>query len=1008
MSAAAFPSDPPTPAAGPGAPAAAGTAAALLERVRAVSPSGPPGPPGPWAKLASGDPAPADWLRAAQACHAAWLKGGAGADPVHGRLFADLALAAWQSLPPADRPACGLGAPLVRALAELDDGPALGALAQEVAAAATHPGRLGAPPAEQLVAALLRHLRQRRDWPALARLLAALRPVWHACAGWQAPALGAVSALARHADDLAPLRLAAMWVEPLCALAHAAGDTPADDPAQRLGRWNEVGRLALRTLQVGAMQQAADALLAHGGLAAEDSTALLVQLLATLGSLAPDDTTRALLARAGAHGHHAGLRLSMAKLAHADGAEVPQLRELLGPLDLDEPGAATAMGWLAGICFHQGHEREAIGLYRALESRRALSAIDRLRLGHLRSREESGFLPTHPAAPEPAADTAHATATDSDLAEARAQRSARDTWPEDLLAPFGAALAPLRALLSVAPTHDSRYDAAALAAAGQAALHDFTAGLQAAPPASLQACLRLARHLSQLADAAFGHHARWPEAFGMAFGPAYGRLDPQRCRAQHRTVQRHVVALCSHAIERPRALQGGAGVASLRHVEQLEAQRAEARWALGEADAALDDLARLDAQLGPLAAEPRARLRLRAWLTAGRLDAARAALASPQDELLPLREWDAWLAAESASARLLVADRPCEGHFESVGPDGACRRHAHRLAPTALSLSRHAGLGVRNSHLLIGRQGGILRPADWHLSMGEYPYDHRHVRARGGAGARAAVLGAPRWRTVDRPALVLANLDATFHRNFYHWVVLLLSRIDALHRAGLFSAERPLWLPAELSGWMRSSLVDISVPDSALCSYGEDEDLWLTDAWVASPLEFASPALLDGLRRTLLGAAGCDADAPAPAGGALLYISRRGEGRRPLVEEAALESLAESLGFTLVAPETLSLLDQVRLFASARGIAGPPGAAYTNLLWAGRGARVLSIFKEEANLPTFVDLSLVRGQAHRWLLGRNLPGYELMSVVNAPYSVDMALAEAQLHWVAGAGTEAVE
>ena len=107
-------------------------------------------------------------------------------------------------------------------------------------------------------------------------------------------------------------------------------------------------------------------------------------------------------------------------------------------------------------------------------------------------------------------------------------------------------------------------------------------------------------------------------------------------------------------------------------------------------------------------------------------------------------------------------------------------------------------------------------------------------------------------------------------------------------------------------------------------------------------------------------------------------------------------------GFEVVSPETLSLLDQVRLFAEARGVAGPPGAAYTNLAWAGAGTRVLSIFKEEVHLPTFIDISIIRSQQHRWLLGRNLPGYDLMSVVNAPFSVDLALAERELRWVAGA------
>ena len=69
-------------------------------------------------------------------------------------------------------------------------------------------------------------------------------------------------------------------------------------------------------------------------------------------------------------------------------------------------------------------------------------------------------------------------------------------------------------------------------------------------------------------------------------------------------------------------------------------------------------------------------------------------------------------------------------------------------------------------------RGGILRPGPWHLSMGDYPYEHRHVRLRGGPGAAGAVLRAARWQTVDTPVIVLANMDATYHRNYYHWMAL--------------------------------------------------------------------------------------------------------------------------------------------------------------------------------------------------------------------------------------------
>ena len=89
----------------------------------------------------------------------------------------------------------------------------------------------------------------------------------------------------------------------------------------------------------------------------------------------------------------------------------------------------------------------------------------------------------------------------------------------------------------------------------------------------------------------------------------------------------------------------------------------------------------------------------------------------------------------------------------------------------------------------------------------------------------------------------------------------------------------------------------------------------------------------------------------------------------------------------------------MRLFAKARGIAGPPGAAFTNLMWAPAGTRVLTIFKQDINGPTFFDLSFLRGQHHRWLQARSIAGFDGVSVVTSPFSVDLELARRELLWV---------
>lgn len=944
-----------------------------------------PGGDGLAAKLARGG-APAAWLRLAHAVQSEWLKATAEPEADDASLLIDTVAVAWQDLPEAERLASGMYPALIRALAAVGDGQALAGLAAPLAAQAEQ------DEAGPALATLLRQLRQLQLWSPLQALLDALQPHWRPGRAWGPPLSAAVLALAREADEFDALRCAAAWLPPLLDAAEA-------DPTADAHAWRDLGRLAQRTLQVPAMQRAAAALLRLDGHGDEAAEPVLVQLLALLSQFAPDATTRALLdAAAERLPRHPAVQLGRARIAHAEGAELSALCALIEPCDRSLPSWAGAIGWLAGTLFHGGDDAHALALYEQLAEAHALAPADRLRWAHLRARED-----TDPLLPD--ADDDSGLSPAAGPAGPDGLNGHDGDWTPDAPGPFDAALAPLAALLKQPPTHDARQTADMLADAGAAACAHFAATLPGLPEPSMQACLQLGRQLAQLEAAAFASHTQWLAAFPFPLGPAYGRVDAQRCRALGRTLHAHVVALADFALDRPRALAHAPAQASLRQALDLAELRCEARWALGDTEAALAELQAMQDRLGAMGQAPLTEMQARAHLSRGSLDAVGPLLAAQGDapaEVLPMAGWADWLHAEGLQAQTLVDDGPLAGSFESVGPDGVLHRHAHRLAPTLFSLVHHTALGVRDSHLLIGPRGGILRPGPWHLSMGDYPYEHRHVRLRGGPGAAGAVLRAARWQSVDTPVLVLANMDATYHRNYYHWMLLILTRIEALRARGLLVGGRKLLLPRELSGWMRASLSAIGIGDEQVLPYGADEDLRLGDAVVASPLDFASPSLVEGLRQTLWRHAGLDPAAP-PEATRLLYISRRGEGRRPLVEEARIQRSAEAMGFEAVAPETLTLAEQVRLFATARGIAGPPGAAYTNLVWAGPGTRVLSIFKEEANLPTFIDLSILRGQAHRWLLGRNLPGYELMSVVNAPFSVDTTLAEQSLQWVAGHG-----
>ena len=71
-----------------------------------------------------------------------------------------------------------------------------------------------------------------------------------------------------------------------------------------------------------------------------------------------------------------------------------------------------------------------------------------------------------------------------------------------------------------------------------------------------------------------------------------------------------------------------------------------------------------------------------------------------------------------------------------------------------------------------------------------------------------------------------------------------------------------------------------------------------------------------------------------------IYIKRSGT-VRTLVNEAALISALLLRNFQIIDPGEMSLQEQIDIFSRARTIIGPTGAAMTNLLFSGKGTRVL-------------------------------------------------------------------
>lgn len=75
-----------------------------------------------------------------------------------------------------------------------------------------------------------------------------------------------------------------------------------------------------------------------------------------------------------------------------------------------------------------------------------------------------------------------------------------------------------------------------------------------------------------------------------------------------------------------------------------------------------------------------------------------------------------------------------------------------------------------------------------------------------------------------------------------------------------------------------------------------------------------------------------------------LYITRkRASHYREMTNAAEIEAIAAVHGLTVIAPETLPLAEQIRMFAGARLIVGEFGSAMHNALFSPRGATVLCL-----------------------------------------------------------------
>jgi Glycosyltransferase 61 len=218
-------------------------------------------------------------------------------------------------------------------------------------------------------------------------------------------------------------------------------------------------------------------------------------------------------------------------------------------------------------------------------------------------------------------------------------------------------------------------------------------------------------------------------------------------------------------------------------------------------------------------------------------------------------------------------------------------------------------------------------------------------------------------REISEPSFLAFNSG---HTNYAHWLtdnlVYLYLYVTKLKPEGI-----KIVLPDSLLGFARETveLLGITSEDTIVAG---DEILNFNELYFSDTIYFGEiPAILrdaaDYLKQRAF-----ELDVPGSAD-RLVYISRPDATARPLMNNEELEAKLSSIGFDIVATGTLTLRDQIKLFAETRVVVGQHGAGLMNSIFCQPGALLIELFPEYMLQGHFWNAASLMGLRYGFLSG---------------------------------------
>jgi len=252
----------------------------------------------------------------------------------------------------------------------------------------------------------------------------------------------------------------------------------------------------------------------------------------------------------------------------------------------------------------------------------------------------------------------------------------------------------------------------------------------------------------------------------------------------------------------------------------------------------------------------------------------------------------------------------------------------------------------------------------------------------------------PPLEQINGTVAVLSGLSGNV---YFHWMVDILPRIEILRCKGI-NLEQIDWflINSIQQPFQKETIRILGIPEEKILEsdrhpYIEAEKLIVPSfsghlGWLERfAIEFHRQTFINNLNRGLFkDGFALGEKLKSQVGSAYptrIYISRNQAKHRRVINEAKIVELLSQYGFITIELETLSVVEQVTLFANAKVIVSPHGSGLTNIMFCQPGTTVIELVSPNYIRHYYWVISQQLGLKYYYLMGEEYSYYPICQLM---------------------------